>query len=38
MLTMVQRLDIRRQLVSLTGPIFVETLLIMLVGLLTSLC
>lgn len=32
MITMAQRLDIRRQLVSLTGPIFVETLLIMLVG------
>lgn len=32
MITMAQRLDIRRQLISLTGPIFVETLLIMLVG------
>lgn len=32
MTTTLQRFDIKRQLVSLTGPIFIETLLIMLAG------
>ncbi len=30
--SIIQRLDIRRQLIALTFPIFIETLLIMLAG------
>ena len=35
--SIIQRLDIRRQLIALTFPIFIETLLIMLAGRLEML-